>query len=148
MALQMEKPIPKRKCRSNYQKNDKRHRADIVNNQGVVIELQHSSISTVVMRERELFYENMLWVFDLAGKRKSFEKRGQIDEQTNEKEFSFKWTHPKRSLFVCKMPLYFDYGTKKMLCVTKISYRGFGTGYFVEKDEFILEHGGIPKTIT
>ena len=38
------------------------HRADIVGNEGVVIELQNSSISLDEIAERETFYGNMLWV--------------------------------------------------------------------------------------
>lgn len=40
------------------------HRADIVGNADTVIELQHSSINSEEIRERELFYGNMVWLFD------------------------------------------------------------------------------------
>ena len=133
--------FPKESVEVTIKKDEKRHRADIVGHKGTVIELQHSPISTVVIREREMFYENMVWVFDLAQKQHFFKRKGHISSE----EFSFKWSSPKRSLFACKKHLYFDFGMKNMLCVTKFSYAGFGTGYYVDKDEFILEHGGTPQ---
>lgn len=123
------------------EKNDKRHRADIIGYQGIVIELQHSPISTVVIREREMFYENMVWVFDLSHKYHFFRRIRQI----NTKEFAFKWKYAKRSLTACTKPIYFDYGMKKMLFVTDLTYSGIGTGYYVDKDVFILENDGIPQ---
>lgn len=41
------------------------HRADILSPLGVVVELQHSSISVDEIREREEFYGQMVWVFDV-----------------------------------------------------------------------------------
>jgi len=134
--------FPKENVEVTIKKNDKRHRADVVGNEGAVIELQHSPISPLVIRERENFYGNMLWIFDLSLKQKHFEKK----EPINEIEFSFKWQNPRRTLIACKKPFYFDFGMKKMLCVTRLSYSGFGNGYYIEKDEFILKHGGITQT--
>lgn len=42
----------------------KAHRADIVGNKNIVVELQHSSIKPDEIREREEYYINLLWVFD------------------------------------------------------------------------------------
>lgn len=42
------------------------HRADIVGDRGVVIELQHSSISSETIQAREAFYGRMVWVFDMG----------------------------------------------------------------------------------
>lgn len=40
------------------------HRADIRTTGGLVVELQHSSITPEVIAEREQFYGNMIWIFD------------------------------------------------------------------------------------
>jgi ssDNA-binding Zn-finger/Zn-ribbon topoisomerase 1 len=40
------------------------HRADIRTTGGLVVELQHSSITPEVVAERENFYGNMIWIFD------------------------------------------------------------------------------------
>lgn len=45
------------------EKNGKKHRADIII-RGKVIELQHSPIPTKMVREREEFYGNMMWIVD------------------------------------------------------------------------------------
>jgi hypothetical protein len=42
------------------------HRADVVGDRGVVIELQHSSISVEDIQARESFYGRMVWVFDAS----------------------------------------------------------------------------------
>ncbi len=40
------------------------HRADIIGNNGLVIELQNSPISVEEIQKREQFYGNMIWVFN------------------------------------------------------------------------------------
>jgi len=45
------------------------HRADIVGDDGVVIELQHSPIHAAVIGERERYYGRMVWLFDATGGR-------------------------------------------------------------------------------
>lgn len=42
------------------------HRADIVGNRGIVVELQHSPISLEEIQEREAFYGRMVWLFDVT----------------------------------------------------------------------------------
>lgn len=43
------------------------HRADILAPLGVVVELQHSTISVEDIEKREAFYDRMIWVFDALG---------------------------------------------------------------------------------
>jgi competence CoiA-like predicted nuclease len=46
-------------------KDNKKHIADIYNlNKELVIEIQHSNISPEKMKEREIFYDNMIWIID------------------------------------------------------------------------------------
>ncbi len=40
------------------------HRADILGNFDVVIELQHSNISIDEIKKREEFYKKMIWIVD------------------------------------------------------------------------------------
>lgn len=46
------------------EKNGEIHRADIMTSTGLVIELQHSNISTTAIMEREKFYNKMVWLID------------------------------------------------------------------------------------
>lgn len=142
--LRWKSVFPKENIEVAITKNDKRHRADIVSREGTVIELQHSPISIAMIRERELFYEDMFWVFDMAHAKHAFRRLAASSATV----VSFKWSHPRWSLIACQKPFYFDYGTKKMLCVTKLASTGFGTGYYVDRDDFILEHGGLPQSTT
>lgn len=47
-------------------KDNKRHIADCVNEDGIVIEFQKSIISEDIIHERERFYKNMIWIFDVS----------------------------------------------------------------------------------
>lgn len=112
------------------------HRADVLGNTGIVIELQHSPLSPEKIRERELFYENMVWVFDIHQSRIYRVKN--IDNNI----FCFRWLYPKPSLKYCTKPIYFDIITGKnnkwLLKVISIKkYHGFGIGSWITKDEFI-----------
>jgi len=41
------------------------HRADIKRPDGLVIEVQHSPITSTDAEEREVFYKNVIWIFDM-----------------------------------------------------------------------------------
>lgn len=47
-------------------KDGKKHIADCVNDDGKVIEFQKSVISEDIIKERENFYKNMIWIFDVS----------------------------------------------------------------------------------
>ena len=76
------------------------HRADIVGNEGVVIELQHSSISAEDIAAREAHYGNMVWLFD-ATQRFAYLKSGE------KAFFSFGQT---KHIDLCKKPVFLDFG--------------------------------------
>lgn len=90
-------------------KNGKRHRADIRTPDGMVIELQHSSISTEEIHERESFYGNMAWVFDEIEKHElgnmEFNNRYSTILGTY---YHLHWKHPRRSLEYVTRPVYLD----------------------------------------
>lgn len=46
------------------EKEGVKHRADILTKDGVVIEVQHSPISTNDIEDRQCFYDKLIWVFD------------------------------------------------------------------------------------
>ncbi|AYV84422.1 MAG: hypothetical protein Hyperionvirus25_8 [Hyperionvirus sp.] len=50
------------------EKNDVLHIADIYND-GLIIELQHSPIDDKTIKERESFYNNMIWLFDYTNQK-------------------------------------------------------------------------------
>lgn len=47
-------------------KDGKTHIADIVNESGTVIEIQHSNLLPTDIQNREIFYDNMIWLLDGA----------------------------------------------------------------------------------
>lgn len=88
------------------------HRADILGYNGVVIELQHSTISTEEIAEREDFYGqngDMIWVFDASEFQKNLEFLQVIHQGRPCFYFSWKW--PRRSYIKITKPLFFDIST-------------------------------------
>jgi hypothetical protein len=79
------------------------HRADIVGNGSTVIELQHSPISTEDITARELFYGDMVWLFD-ATERFRFIKSGDCAL------FSLGRNEKTSPILDCKKPVFFDFG--------------------------------------
>lgn len=63
-------------------KGNEHHRADIQTKAGVVVEIQHSTISQTEIAKRERFYGDMCWVFDLTkpSNRYGFLYRDDLDE--------------------------------------------------------------------
>ena len=96
------------------------HRADIVTESKTVVELQHSSISTVEIREREQFYGNMVWIFDASLFLKNIDficKGWSVD---NYHTYVYTWKRPRKSISVCKNKLFFDLGNSDIIEVKKI----------------------------
>jgi len=81
------------------------HRADIVGNNGIVIELQSSSISIDEILERELFYKKMIWIFN-ANK---FYDRFYITKRQGVygPYCTFRWDHARKSISYCTKPVFF-----------------------------------------
>jgi hypothetical protein len=76
------------------------HRADIVGNGGVVIELQHSPISAEDIAARETHYGDMVWLFD-ATQRFAYMKSG---------ERAFFTLGQTKHLELCSKPVFLDFG--------------------------------------
>lgn len=68
----------------------------------VVIELQNSSISPKEIIERELFYKNMIWLFN----GETFAKN--LDLRSNGSYITFRWKHPPKTLWTINKPIYID----------------------------------------
>ena len=76
------------------------HRADIVGNRGVVVELQHSPISPEDITARESHYGDMVWLFD-ATHRFAYTKSGSR---------AFFTLGQTKHLHLCKRPVFLDFG--------------------------------------
>lgn len=98
-----------------------RHRADIRTRHGVVVELQRSAISMEEIRERENFYDNMIWIFDVrdavAMGRLDIRKRSNDLRSTYR---TFRWKHARKTLAACRRPVYLDLGDERMLRMHKM----------------------------
>jgi hypothetical protein len=94
-------------CEKIIEKGGERHRADIIGNFGLVIEVQHSSIGTADIEAREDFYNNMLWVFDA---REAYDKRRlSLYPKKGGQYYTFRWKHPRQSIAWAQKPVFLDY---------------------------------------
>lgn len=120
------------KCREVVIRN---HRADI-KIKDLVIELQNSPINAEEIKEREQFYNKMIWVLNLTEKSVNQLEGGNfiIKEKTNangHKYLTFKWKHMKRSFLFATKPIYLDFGEGYLLLIKKLYDKGTGWGIFV-----------------
>ena len=99
-------------------KKGKIHRADIINTKNVVIEFQNSYIKPDEIKQRELFYNKMIWVFNGIKFRKNFnitfEHNVEYDniEIPNKKNIkAYNWSYPKKHIYYCDKPVFIDFGT-------------------------------------
>jgi len=81
-----------------------KHREDIKNSKGIVIELQNSSISSEEIKEREEFYNGMIWLLngETIGRNLSLNNQGNY--------FTFRWYHPPKSWWIAEKEIYVDLG--------------------------------------
>lgn len=127
------------------------HRADIVGRNGLVIELQHSSLTPYEARERERFYMPrglFIWVFDATPFRENVQLRVPPDRQFNEgpngelRESgyrTFRWKRPRPTHALLKAHLWWDLGGGTMFQVKKIypEVPCGGWGYICGRKRFI-----------
>jgi len=84
-----------------------KHRADIINSNKVIIELQNSIISSENIIEREMFYKNMIWLLNgkTLAKGLKLKKKKEI--------ITFRWKSPPKSWWFAKKDIYVDFSDKQ-----------------------------------
>ena len=133
------------------EKNNKKHFADLLNDNGIVIELQNSNIDSKTIKQREAFYgEKMLWVINGSRYReriyaiiyKKSDKTLSINNTEFRKssylsspnindflsicnDFIFTWSYPVKVWAHSKRPIFIDIDEDYILWF----YKGIGTNY-------------------
>jgi competence protein CoiA len=118
------------------------HRADVRTDDETVLEFQHSAITPAEIREREAFYERMVWLFDAtaAATPKSEWDLPRLSLRPEPKGYTtFRWTHPRRSLAAVTCPLWLDLGEDGLLEVKRLYLDApcGGWGYRRSPAEFV-----------
>lgn len=116
--------------------------ADIKLDNGLVIECQHSPISTHEVMTREVRYRNMMWIFDC---RIAYNKDNLYFRQ---KENLFKWITPWITIQKCTKQVFLDIGigfikVEKIIHTDKKNKYGFVSVFYiygstVSKQDLIL----------
>lgn len=87
------------------------HRADVLTDRGIVVELQNSSISPDEIRAREKCYRRMVWVVNAS----LFADRIYVMERygtTN--TFKLRWKHSRPCWLYARKPVYLDLGMSNL----------------------------------
>jgi hypothetical protein len=119
------------------------HRADILNSRGTVIELQHSRISLKDIREREVFYNNMIWIWDAVDWRPNFYHPDRKNFSSPIRDYEgncvFAWKNPRKALWDCTKPVFLHFGGQSIFRAFKFQrFKPYlVTGEFVDFGTFL-----------
>lgn len=132
--------FPKELQEVTIKKGSNIHRADIRTKNQLIIELQNSPISCGEIVEREIFYENMIWLLNGLTLCKGMEFKRWLPkkDKNDNKVITFRWKHPNKSFFYSKKPIYIDFGEELLLIkkvYPKIPCGGYGMVY--SKNQFM-----------
>jgi competence CoiA-like predicted nuclease len=113
-------------------KGGKRHVADIRTRSGLIIELQASSLSVEEIREREQFYTNMLWVFDVNEPMRD----GRLKIRDKGEYQTFRWYNPRKHIAYTTKPRWLDLGDGSLFKLKLMSQQCpcGGWGYVKNRD--------------
>ena len=138
-------------------KNRKKHIADILTKEKVVIELQISPIQKPIIRKREEFYgEQMLWLINGDNFKENFnlsvgegnpfyEMERQWDIEAGRRkvnDIEFNWKYTRRSWSEVQRNVFIDFGDLNLFWVLEGMGTSKGIGIYVSKERFIKKYGG------
>ena len=139
--------VKKEHCEVTVKKNGERHRADIVNQNGLVIELQNSPISISEIHERELFYKNMIWLFNGRKSRIIVHKNPHASYGWPNDCKLIVWKNIKKTLLHARKRIFIDLGNENILFLIKNinglywvedgKKRKTFAGYVINQNDFI-----------
>lgn len=129
------------------------HRADIVSPTGVVIELQHSHLSGINIRDRERAYGRMVWLFDArtARDKQNLELRRHPDQDPANLYRNITWYYAPAFTTQTSAVMFLDIGDDQLLWIggwyNEQPRRGYG--WLVTHDWFrrvIVNGPHLPAT--
>jgi hypothetical protein len=127
--------------------NSVRHVADVVTSKGKIIELQHSPLTPHELHEREAFYDDLTWIFDL---REPFAQNNLFFKPLKNPGLeSFRWLHRRLYVLCPFWPAYWDIGMTAsddhLFLPRKIYYDEHCAGYgsFIPVERFITLMTGL-----
>lgn len=121
--------------------DEKMHIADIVNDENLIIEIQHSNLSVDKIQSRELFYNHMIWILD--GTDKINKDNNTCSEKcsnyfTTSNNFDIIKVSPRFWNFM-KKKKFIDVGTGLYEIITQCS-NNFYICKFIEYEDFLNKY--------
>lgn len=83
------------------------HRADVKTATGIIIEIQHSSMTDAERQSREEFYGNLVWIVDGNGFRKNFDIYHRLPDPKSELAQDLVWGKARRRMNGANAGLFF-----------------------------------------
>lgn len=139
--------VDKKYCEVTIEKNGERHRADIKNKNNLVIELQHSNIDKSNRMDRELFYGDMVWLFDATYLYKNFCLGLACKLKSDVVFYEYTWKWARKWILNTEKPLFLDMGDDLIFYIPNNSFKE-GYGCAISKYVFInkvLKGKGLKK---
>lgn len=120
------------------------HRADVITNRGLVIEIQSSPIQPEQLQAREAHWQSMIWLINgeqfydrfITYQRAITRSYSKIPEYY----YSFRWKQPRKIWFQAKNPIYIHFPQNQTVFAIKKLYDEIpcrGWGYEYHQDHFI-----------
>lgn len=121
------------------------HRSDVKTPTGIVIEIQHSSMTDAERISREEFYQNLVWVIDGTGFRDNFDIYHMLPNPDSELAEDLVWSKAKRHMNGANGGLFFRLSEAREEDpeITKSSLRGgWIHGIHEIEDQLNLSYNG------
>ncbi len=121
------------------------HRADIKTPTGIVIEIQHSSMTDSERTSREEFYQNLVWVIDGSGFRENFDIYHMLPNPDSELAQDLVWAKAERHMHGANRGIFFriSEARKDDPAITKATlYGGEVHGIHEIEEELNLSYNG------
>ncbi len=134
-------------CRevSHTAENGEIHRADIKTSTGIVIEIQHSSMTDAERISREVFYKNLVWVLDGSVFKDNFDIYHMLPNPNSKLAEDLVWIKAKRHINGANNGLFFTLSEAREddPSITKATLRGgWIHGIHEIQDEVNLSYNG------
>lgn len=160
--LEWKLKFPKTLVEISVQGNTEKHVADVRTNTGLVLNFQARSLDEKQLKQREVFFGQMLWIFKADGwdlelmqnptRYKTTEGRDKkLPTSDAYGWIKFKSRHSKSVYKACKMPVFLDFGddslywlnwqSKSNLDITYHPHQGLLKSY--SKEQFIKKYSQL-----
>jgi len=105
------------------------HRADIKTPTGIIVEVQHSSMTDAERQSRELFYGNLAWILDGSKFTNNFDIYHRLPHPTSETARDLVWAKARRHMNGANSGIFFLFSEPKWIVRVSLRQKYAAGGY-------------------